>query len=96
MLSTERRCHDVHVLFGDVRYDVRNVQLRVKKIKEKENLLFFSEYHKKCSSRVMKTFKFKILMFSFHSMTIFMVFTAKRVNILYIFGYPNAPSEDSD
>ena len=24
MLSTERRRHDVHVLFGDVIYDVRN------------------------------------------------------------------------
>ena len=24
MLSTERRRHDVHVLFGDVTYDVRN------------------------------------------------------------------------
>ena len=23
MLSTEDRCHDVHVLFGDVSYDVR-------------------------------------------------------------------------
>ena len=29
MLSTERRRHDVHVLFGDVRYDVRNAHLRV-------------------------------------------------------------------
>ena len=36
MLSTERRRHDVHVLFGDVRYDVRNVQWHVKKqIKKK-------------------------------------------------------------
>ena len=24
MFSTERRRHDVHVLFGDVTYDVRN------------------------------------------------------------------------
>ena len=30
MLNTERRRHDVHVLFGDVRYDVRNVQWYVK------------------------------------------------------------------
>ena len=36
MLNTERRRHDVHVLFGDVRYDVRNVQWYVKnKIKKK-------------------------------------------------------------
>ena len=31
MLSTERRRHDVHVLFGDVIYDVRNAHWRVMK-----------------------------------------------------------------
>ena len=31
MLSTERRRHDVPVLFGDVSYDVRNAHWRVKK-----------------------------------------------------------------
>ena len=37
MLSTERRCHDVHVLFGDVSYDVRSVHWRVNnKIKRKK------------------------------------------------------------
>ena len=46
MLSTERRRHDVHVLFGDVRYDVRNVQWRVKKLNKKKIYSFFSEYHK--------------------------------------------------
>ena len=30
MLSTERRHYDVHVLFGDVNYDVRNAHWRVK------------------------------------------------------------------
>ena len=45
MLSTERRRHDVHVLFGGVIYDVRNAHWRVNK-KIKNNLLFFSEYHK--------------------------------------------------
>ena len=45
MLSTERRHHEVHVLFGDVGYDVRNAHWRVNnKIKRKFTL--FSEYHK--------------------------------------------------
>ena len=36
MLSTERRRYDVHVLFGDVSYDVRNAHWRVNnKIKRK-------------------------------------------------------------
>ena len=39
MLSTERRRHDVHVLFGDISYDVRNVHWRVNnKIKRKFTL----------------------------------------------------------
>ena len=39
MLSTERRRHDVHVLFGDVIYDVRNAHWRVNnKIKRKFTL----------------------------------------------------------
>ena len=39
MLSTERRRHDVHVLFGDVSYDVRNAHWRVNnKIKRKFTL----------------------------------------------------------
>ena len=46
MLNTERRCHDVHDLFGDVSYDVRNAHWRVHNKIKKENLLFFSEYHK--------------------------------------------------
>ena len=36
MLSTERRCHDVYVLFGDVIYDVRNAHWRVNKKKKKK------------------------------------------------------------
>ena len=40
MLSTERRRHDVHVLFGDVRYDVRNVQWRVKNKTKRKFTLF--------------------------------------------------------
>ena len=44
-LSTERRRHDVHVLFGDVIYDARNAHWRVKnKINRKFTL--FTEYHK--------------------------------------------------
>ena len=35
MLSTERQRHDVHVLFGDVIYDVRNAHWRVNKKKKK-------------------------------------------------------------
>ena len=39
MLSTERRRHDVHVLFDDVSYDVRNAHWRVNnKIKRKFTL----------------------------------------------------------
>ena len=39
MLSTERRHHDVHVLFGDVGYDVRSKHWRVNnKIKRKFTL----------------------------------------------------------
>ena len=38
-LSAERRRHDVHVLFGDVSYDVRNTHWRVNnKIKRKFTL----------------------------------------------------------
>ena len=47
ILSNARRRHDVHVLFGDVSYDVRNVHWRVNN-KIKRILLFFSEYHKNC------------------------------------------------
>ena len=36
MLSTECRRHDVHVLFGDVIYDVRNAHWRVNKQKKKK------------------------------------------------------------
>ena len=42
MLITERRRHDVNVLFGDVRYDVRNVQWRVKKKENKKKIYSFS------------------------------------------------------
>ena len=45
MLSIERRRHDVHVLFGDVSCDVSNAHWCVNN-EIKENLLFFSEYHK--------------------------------------------------
>ena len=36
MLSTEHRCHDVHVLLGEVPYDLRNAHWPVNnKIKKK-------------------------------------------------------------
>ena len=39
MFSTEHRCHDVHILFGDVSYDVRSVYWHVNnKIKSKITL----------------------------------------------------------
>ena len=39
MLSTERQRHDVHVLFGDVSYDVRRAHWHVNnKIKRKFTL----------------------------------------------------------
>ena len=38
-LSTEHRRHDVHVLFGDINYDVKNAHWRVNnKIKRKFTL----------------------------------------------------------
>ena len=46
MLSTERRRHDVHVLFGDVIYDVINAHWRVNNKIKRKFTLFFSEYHK--------------------------------------------------
>ena len=46
MLSTERRRHDFHVLFGDVIYDVRIAHWRVNN-KMKRKFTLFSEYHKK-------------------------------------------------
>ena len=89
MLSTERRRHDVHVLFGDVIYDVRNAHWRKNK-KEKENLLFFfSEYHKNILSRVMKTFKFSLVLRTRENTDVFITLDdniygihSKRVNIL--------------
>ena len=40
MLSTERRRHDVHVLFRDVSYDVRNVHRHVNNKIERKFTLF--------------------------------------------------------
>ena len=93
MLSTESRRHDVHVLFGDVIYDVRNAHWRVnKKIKRKK--LFFSEYHKKFLSRVMKTFKISLVLRTRENTDVFITLDdniygihSKRVNILYIHRY---------
>ena len=54
-------------------------------------LLFFSEYHKKFSSRVMKTFKFSLVLCTRENTDIFITFDdniygihIKRVNILYV------------
>ena len=39
MLSTERQSHNVHVLFGDISYDIRNAHWHVNnKIKRKFTL----------------------------------------------------------
>ena len=89
LLSTERRRHDVHVLFGDVSYDVRNPWCVNNKIKQ-ENLLFFSEYHKifiSCNENI------QIFTLALHSGNTDIFFTLdenvygihnKRVNILNI------------
>ena len=67
--STEHQCHDVHVLFGDISYDVRSAHWHVNnKIKIKLPLF---------SVNTIKTFV-KILTFSLNLMKIFMVFTAKE------------------
>ena len=42
MLSTERRRHYVHVLFGDVSYDIRNAHWRVNNKKKKKKIYSFS------------------------------------------------------
>ena len=59
--STERRRHGVNVLFGDV-VMTSEARIGVLTINYEENLLFFSEYHKKLSSRVIKTFKFSLVL----------------------------------
>ena len=91
MLSTERQRHDVHVLFGDVIYDVRNAHWRVNKKTKKENLLFVREYHKNSLSRVMKTLKFSLVLRTRENTDVFITLDdniygihSKRVNILYI------------
>ena len=70
--------------------DVRNAHWRVNN-KIKENLLFFSEYHKKFSSRVMKTFIFSLVLRTRENTDVFITLDdniygihIKRVNILYI------------
>ena len=95
MLSTERRCHDVLVMFGDVIYDVRNVHWRVNnKIKRKFTL--FQWTPKKFSSRVMKTFTFSLLLRTRENTDVFITLDenifgihSKRVNILYLFLHKN-------
>ena len=96
MLSTERRRHDVHVLFGDVIYDVRNAHWRVnkkkKKKKNKKKIYSFSVITIKFSSRVMKTFKFSLVLRTLENTDVFITLDdniygihSKRVNILYIY-----------
>ena len=88
MLSTERRRHDVLVMFGDVSYDVRNAHWRVNnKIKRKFPL--FQWTPKKFSSRVMKTFTFSLVIRTRENTDVFITLDenihSKRVNILYIY-----------
>ena len=94
MLSTERRRHDVNVLFGDVSYDVRNAHWRIgvfnNKIKKK--IYSFSvNTIKKFSSRVMKMFKFSLVLRTRENTDVFITLDdniygihRKRVNILYL------------
>ena len=59
MLSIERQRHDVQVLFGDVSYDVRNAHCHVNNKIKRKFTLFVNTI--KFSSRVMKIFKFSLV-----------------------------------
>ena len=91
MLSTERQRHDVHVLFGDVSYDVRNVHWRVNN-KIKKKIYSFSVNTIKFSSCVMKTFKFSLFTLRTRENTYVFItlddniygIHSQRVNILYL------------
>ena len=91
MLSTERRRHDVHVLFGDVIYDVRNAHWRENNEIKRKFTLFSVNIIKKFSSHVMKTFKFSLVLRTRENIDVFITLDdniygihSKRVNILYL------------
>ena len=94
MLSTERQRHDIHVLFGDVIYDVRNAHC---KQKSKKKIYSFSvNTIKKFLSRVMKTFKFSLVLRTRENTDVFITLDdniygihSKRVNILYMLLMPS-------
>ena len=95
-LNTESWHHDVHVLFCDVSYDVRRMHWHVNnKIKRKFTL--FQWMPTKFSSRVMKTFKFSLVLCTRKTTDVFITLEeyiycihSKRVNILYfVFLYKN-------
>ena len=94
MLSTERQRHDVHVLFGDVIYDARNVHWRVKKKIKKKIYSFSVNTINFFLSRVMNTFKFSLVLRTRENTDVFIPLDdniygihSKRVNILYLFHF---------
>ena len=88
IICTERRRHDVHVLFGEVSYAVRSVHWRVNNTIRRKFILF-SEYQKNfILSRVMKTFKILLVLRTRENTVVFITlveniygFHSKRVNI---------------
>ena len=92
MLSTEYRTHDVHVLFGDVSYEVRSAHWCINN-KVKRKFTLFSEYHK-FSFHVMKTFKFSLMLCIRENTDVFITLAeniygihSERVNIPAILKY---------
>ena len=88
MLSTDRWRNYVHVLFGDVSYDVRNWLVN-NQIKRKITL--FKWLQKIFSSRVMKTFKFSLVLRTRENTDVFITLDgniygihSERVNFLFI------------
>ena len=77
MWNTERLRHDVHVLFGDVSYDIRNAHWRVNNW-VKEILLFFQWIQWQFSSRVMKTF-ISLLVLRTHEIMIFFLLHSMKI-----------------
>ena len=72
-------------------YDVRSVHWRLNNIVKRKFTLFFSEYHKRFSSRVMKTFIFSLVLRTRENTDVFITLDeniygihSKRVNIFYI------------
>ena len=87
MFNTERQRHDVHVLFGDVNYDIRNAHWRVNnKIKRKFTLFQWipSKIFILCNENIQIRTRENTDVFITLDDNIYYGIHRKRVNILYI------------